>query len=125
MTATQEQVEAFESNPFLHIRGQYNWHDHVQIVGNRPALIALQKAIDTALAADGATRGFAEAFVTDGEGYFVQVDLMPTHAEMKAIPEPYTDDVARDNTDRQWPLESYPDTAIDRAIAASKEGSGG
>lgn len=55
---------------FLHIYGQYQWHDTATIRGNRLALTALRDALDLALAK---TESEAKVFATDGEGYGIKV----------------------------------------------------
>lgn len=58
----------------LHLRSPGRADDVAAIVGNRAALEALQRAVDTALATGA---GGAFVFSSDGEGYALAVALEP------------------------------------------------
>ena len=84
-----------DEDRLLHIYGQYQWHDDVQIVGNTEALRVLRNAIDMALEhGQAATLAF---FVGDGEGYQVTVAKNDSGwEEWGRFPAPYTSDYAQE-----------------------------
>jgi hypothetical protein len=82
---------------YLHIFGQYTWHDEVQIVGTRKALEALAAAVAFALKYREAKS--AHVFVNDGEGYTVHVKCVDDIGS--DVPTPYTQDIANKDT-AQW-----------------------
>jgi hypothetical protein len=82
--------QRFKRHPWLHIHGQYLWHDEVIIRGNKPALEALRDAITRALETGA---GSAEAYVADGEGYEIQVELK-SYDELTQDRLPYTAEFA-------------------------------
>ena len=57
-------------NNILHIYGQYEEHDDIEIAGDRQALIELRAAIDTAL---DTKNGESESYTNDGEDYTIHV----------------------------------------------------
>lgn len=62
---------------FLHVYGQYSYHDEAVIRGTRTALLQLREAIDDAL--ENGISG-TELFATDGEGYELRVVCVSTIA---------------------------------------------
>lgn len=70
-------TERVEVDAFLHVYGQYMWHDDALIKGTRSALLLLREAIDDALATSAGER---TVFATDGEGYAVKVVCSSTVA---------------------------------------------
>lgn len=62
---------------FLHVYGQYSYHDEAVIRGTRTALLHLREAIDAALEKG---KGSTELFATDGEGYELLVICASTIA---------------------------------------------
>ncbi len=64
----------------LHIYSQPYEHANARIVGNREALAALQRAISYALVMvpiGGMFTAYEDFFATDGEGYGIEIVLMP------------------------------------------------
>lgn len=59
---------------YLHIYGQYSWHDEARIVGTRIGLEELGAAIKHALKYGKASSD--NVFVNDGEGYAVDVSCV-------------------------------------------------
>lgn len=80
--------------PYLHIYAQTFYHDHAFLVGNRESLELLRDAIDSALA-EG--EGKATAYVSDGEGFDVQVYKEEEESYWNDALLPYTDEKACDN----------------------------
>ena len=78
---------------FLHLYAQETYHQEAFIVGTRPGLEALKRAIDKALM-EG--QGDEEVFVSDGEGYSVVVLLKEEEEEAfwDKVAVPYTVDYA-------------------------------
>jgi hypothetical protein len=73
----------------LHVVGQANEHDPVDIVGNELALRRLRDAIDAALQQRGVSIEMEEPiWVSDGEGYRLVVRCQPDLAEDR-MPNPY------------------------------------
>ncbi len=58
-------------NNILHIYGQYEEHDDIEIAGDRQALIELRAAIDMAL---DTKNGESEPYTNDGEDYTIRID---------------------------------------------------
>lgn len=99
--------------PYLHLFAQGFEHDDGAIVGNREALLALKAGIECALTA---TRGVAcvEAFVNDGEGYFLNLYCV-SDSEMERMIQPYRDrDI--DDESGMWPeqLPFQPHPRVDQ-----------
>jgi hypothetical protein len=88
----------------LHIHAQQAPHDEAFIVGNRQGLLALRRAIDAALESG---KGEALAFVSDGEGFDVQVILQEGDLQSPgwiAAAVPYTAEWATENRESAvWP----------------------
>lgn len=84
--------QKLERQPWLHIHGQDMWHDSVIIRGNGPALEALRGTITRALTL-GTRAGTTTAYVADGEGYEILVELM-SYDDMTRDPLPYTAEFA-------------------------------
>jgi len=75
----------------LKVFGAKIWHDSVNIVANKRALIALRDAIDKAIEAKQSVEFFEEA---DGEGYKVTIQCENrTHEEWNELPTHYTDKI--------------------------------
>lgn len=72
-------------NNILHIYGQYEEHDDIEIAGDRQALIELRAAINTALETKN---GESEPYTNDGEGYTIHVTML-TSDEAEQIKTPY------------------------------------
>ena len=83
----------YDASFWLHLYGQYAWHDDAKIVGNREALTALRDAIDKALA-DKNGEAELEAIAGDGEGYRVVIRRVP-RSFVQRMSVPYTADYAR------------------------------
>jgi hypothetical protein len=80
----------------VHIWGQGAWHETAYIRGNRSGLERLKRAVDEALEAGS---GSAEAYVSDGEGYDIDIRIVSDKdAEMLAVP--YFEDIAREDETR-------------------------
>lgn len=69
---------------YLHIFGQFTYHDEAEIVGTRLGLEALSKAILKALKYREASSD--PVFVNDGEGYTVEVKCVD---DAGGLPVPY------------------------------------
>ena len=76
---------------FLHLYAQETYHQEAFIVGTRPGLEALKRAIDKAFM-EG--QGEAEVSVSDGEGYTVVILLKEDGAFWDKAAVPYTVDYA-------------------------------
>lgn len=67
--------------PWLHIYSQPCEHFDARIVGNRKALeilgATIKQALNLPIHVDHAVRSAEEVFATDGEGYDVEVKLLP------------------------------------------------
>ena len=61
----------------LHIYSQLFEHCEARIVGNKAGLQELVKTIEAALKCSGEAISAEEVFATDGEGYDVEVVVMP------------------------------------------------
>lgn len=72
-------------NNILHIYGQYEEHDDIEIVGDQQALMELRAAIDVALETKN---GESEPYTNDGEGYTIHVTML-TPDEAEHIKTPY------------------------------------
>lgn len=72
-------------NNILHIYGQYEEHDDIEIAGDREALMGLKEAIDAALETKN---GESEPYTNDGEGYTIHVTML-TSDEAERIKTPY------------------------------------
>lgn len=72
-------------NNILHIYGQYEEHDDIDIAGDRQALIELRAAIDTAL---DTKNGESVSYTNDGEDYTIHVTML-TPDEAEHIKTPY------------------------------------
>lgn len=72
-------------NNILHIYGQYEENDDIEIAGDRQALIELRAAIDAALETKN---GESEPYTNDGEGYTIHVTML-TRDEAEQIKTPY------------------------------------
>jgi hypothetical protein len=80
----------------VHIWGQGAWHDTVYIRGNRSGLERLKRAVDEALEAGVAS---TEAYVSDGEGYDIDIQMVSDEdAEMLGVP--YFEDIACEDESR-------------------------
>lgn len=90
---TPEQIESRNTLPWLHIYGQSQWHDTVMIKGNTRGLQALRDAISRALEYPR-NDSTARAFVSDGEGYQIQITRM-SRFELENQPLPYSDPIAK------------------------------
>lgn len=92
---------------FLHIYGQFMWHDDANIVGDREAITALRDALSAALDDRWGVSMARDVFVNDGEGYTVTVNVVDDEP-MQKMAGPYTDEMAR--SDGLWPhsLPSFP-----------------
>lgn len=85
----------------LHIHAQIDWHSDAVIVGNRSSLKSLRDALDKALKSG---KGTAQAMVTDGEGYDVEVilrDVPWDHKQWNEALLPYSADYACGDDKRQ------------------------
>ena len=94
--------------PLLHIHAQPCWHDPAYIVGNRAGLEALRDGLNATLA--GASRP-AEVFVSDGEGYEVEVQLdesdwQDREGTWRRRAKPYSDEIAASSADALWPWDA-------------------
>jgi len=74
----------------LHVYGQPGWHDKAYISGGCHALMALRRAIDSALAAGREGPTELEVFTSDGEGYLLQVVAMADEDAARQVV-PYTE----------------------------------
>ena len=83
----------YEALPWLHVHGQYAYHDGAKLVGTREALTALRDAIDRALA-DKNGESEMGAIAGDGEGHGIEIRRVPRSAVQNS-PVPYTADYAR------------------------------
>ena len=99
MTEKEQFETTFEG---LHVHGQAVWHDAAYIVGTRAGIQKLRDALDAALAAEDGTAMAEEVFANDGEGYQVNVHVLP-YAEFSPLACPYTDEIARYPVDSFWP----------------------
>lgn len=79
---------------WLHIYGQYIWHDDVQIVGNTDAIVALRDALTESLEKGEAQVN--DVFAGDGEGYGVTVRVTDSE-EWPRFMTPYAADYAQDS----------------------------
>lgn len=79
---------------YLHIYGQYAWHDDVQIVGTRSALEQLHTIIGAAL--KGEVKPDGAFFCGDGEGYDVIVVVRDDEDAWPRYRSPYEADYAQD-----------------------------
>lgn len=70
----------------LHIFGQQSYHDEVRVMGTKTALLILRDAISAAIDMGRATS--QPVFVNDGEGYYVEVECVPSE-EADALDQPY------------------------------------
>ncbi|MGI9862711.1 hypothetical protein SDD30_15145 [Moorella naiadis] len=92
------------AEPVIHVYAQEIWHDDAYIAVNREGLLALKKAIETALEI-----GSCEicAFTADGEGFSLEVLLVEgdlRKGEWVNIAMPYTDELASEKRpDALWP----------------------
>jgi len=97
---------------FLHVYGQYMWHDDAVIRGTKTALLALREAIDSAIATG---TGETEVFATDGEGYLVVIQCVNTVA---AIGQPeyriHDEYVAAQRAAERWNQLSRPAAGWDQ-----------
>ena len=85
--------------PWLHIYGQEGHHDPVLLVGTRRGLLTLINACLAALHEPplGTTQQPApHVYVNDGEGYEVQVTLVPSTEVMDTYAVPYSGRWAHD-----------------------------
>lgn len=73
-------------NNILHIYGQYEEHDDIEIAGDRQALIELRAAIDTALETKNGESG---PYTNDGEDYTINFTML-TPDESEHINTPYS-----------------------------------
>jgi hypothetical protein len=90
-------------NEILHIHSQLLWHDDAWILGNRAALVALRDAVDAALR-DG--QSSITAFVSDGEGFVVNVVCREDIDAQAAVPYASSDEESREKRpDAVWPWE--------------------
>lgn len=89
--------QQYETLPWLHIHGQYQWHAEAMIFGTMEALIALREAIDRAIV-DKNGEAETEAFAGDGEGYGIKIRRVPRRA-VQDQQVPYTADYARPRYD--------------------------
>ena len=80
----------------VHIYGQYAHHMEAIILGNRQGLLALKKAINTALGRP-LGRGTQEVYVNDGEGYDIEIQVIKDE-EIDKLPVTYTADYAQDKS---------------------------
>jgi hypothetical protein len=99
---TRDEME--NGTEWLHVYPQAQWHDDASIVGTRKGIESLRDALTRALESERGT-AMAEGFVTDGEGYIVNVYVVP-FAEMERMQLPYSDsDMFNPNgvKGRMWP----------------------
>lgn len=96
----------------IHIYPQESWHMDAYIVANREGLQALKEAIDEALDRENAE---VEAFVSDGEGYEIEIILNDSpwgSTFWKQVAVPYTADYAKEKReDVVWPMNLTPSPA--------------
>lgn len=84
------------NNPMLlHLYSQGAWHDAVRIHGTRDALTALRDQLSIVLGGWTSTPIY---FVTDGEGFQVEITI-EDKAGMDKLPLPYTEDIAKEHPD--------------------------
>jgi hypothetical protein len=91
-----------ERTRLLHIIAQSQWHSSAFIVGNRNGLIVLRDAIDEAIRQGSAE---ANAMVSDGEGYGIEITMENKpweHEAWQHVAMPYTDPVAAGEPDPSW-----------------------
>lgn len=82
------------SDPWLHLYGQYQWHSPSRIVGTRDGLLALKEAVARCLED---RRPFEmQAFASDGEGYQITVEEVPSVTALARRKLPYTAQFAKD-----------------------------
>lgn len=84
--------QEYAALPWLHMYGQYAWHDEVKILGTRAALEALRDAISSVL--ETGQPASSEAIVADGEGYHVEIEIASKVA-LDGMPLPYSADYAK------------------------------
>ena len=77
--------------PVVHIWSQGAWHDSSYIVGDRDGLMKLRDALDQAIESGAAT---AEVFVSDGEGYDIDVTCVE---DTKRLAVPYLESYAKED----------------------------
>lgn len=73
MSNSQLTKEEFDKEPWLHIYASGHEHCEVLIEGTREALTALRDGIDRTLKLNQETT--VEAFVADGEGYGIEINI--------------------------------------------------
>jgi len=98
MTKTNTQMET----PVLKIFGAEQWHDDIQIVGNKLALNKLKSAIEKALKGNASSE---EMFETDGEGYDIEVVMFNekfSDTEWDKLPMHYISDLAQYDNAKKW-----------------------
>lgn len=106
-----------DNEHYIHVYGQFVWHDSAAIIGTRGSLLALRSAIDAALA-HGNGNGFVEAFAADGEGYDIQVSLVSSN-DFFGLAHPYMDEVAQDKREGvKWPF----DILVERGEIPTRKG---
>lgn len=92
--AESRSVGWLDSDPIVHIFGQFSWHDNACIVGTRAGLEKLRNAIDQALS-NNRPECTGTVFADDGEGYNI---IIKPEKEWSDIPTPYTWEEAADNS---------------------------
>jgi len=99
------------TTPWLHVYGQYAYHDPVHIVGTRLGLLRLVNACLAAMAEPPLYETAIPQptlFTNDGEGYDLHVACVPTAEAMGAYVKPYHAlwaVNAEDLASPQWPLK--------------------
>lgn len=98
VTNMAKEVPYMSKYPVVHIYGQYAHHMEAIILGNKVGLMALKKAINTALCRPEG-RGSQEVYVNDGEGYYIEIQVIQDE-RIDNLPVPYTADYAQDKCRR-------------------------
>ncbi|MGE5593063.1 MAG: hypothetical protein ACM3X3_05220 [Betaproteobacteria bacterium] len=89
---------------YLHVYGQEQWHDDVQIIGNKRALQALRDAVNAVLQEHKEEASMDTVFTGDGEGYRVTVIRLDDERTWPTLAVPYTDEFARETREGAvWP----------------------
>jgi hypothetical protein len=84
---------------YLHVYGQYAWHDEAMIAGDRLALESLRDSINKVLAAsEPEPHSRQMVFTKDGEGYSLYVALLKDE-RIHTIALPYQDEIAGEKWD--------------------------
>lgn len=97
-----DRTQELERHSWLHIHGQDMWHDSAMIRGNRTALEALRDAVTRALETGTGTMA---AYVSDGEGYEILVE-MKSYDDMLRDPLPYREEFANPQANKNCEREA-------------------